>query len=147
MALALHEQANHYAAVRARLWPSRCQFIVVPKRTWSTPTVIALSTADRLSSIVADIAARRYVTTREIINIVALAFDVPAAAILGRSRRYAEPRQIAMALAFRQMRGVSYRLAKVTRAFRRDHSTVLHAVRKYEAVIESAEARAAPIAE
>lgn len=135
----LHLQAAHYGAVRARLWPSQRQFI---KRAWQTPTVIEVpSPADRLAMIVREIGSRRYVTARDIVDITALAFDFPPTAILGRSRLYCEPRQIAMALAFRQMHGVSFKLAKVKRVFRRDHSTVLHAVRKYEALIETAEDR------
>jgi chromosomal replication initiator protein len=71
----------------------------------------------------------------EIIKRVCAAFGVTRKELVGASRlrRVLVPRQVAMALA-REVGGQS--LPRIAMAFDRDHSTVLHACRKVEAMVE-----------
>jgi chromosomal replication initiator protein len=71
----------------------------------------------------------------EIVKRVCAAFAVTRKELLGpsRMRRVLVPRQVAMALA-REVGGQS--LPRIATAFDRDHSTVLHACRKVEAMVE-----------
>ena len=71
----------------------------------------------------------------EIVKRVCAAFGVTRKELLGpsRLRRVLVPRQVAMALA-REVGGQS--LPRIATAFDRDHSTVLHACRKVEAMVE-----------
>jgi len=71
-------------------------------------------------------------TIKEIIEQVAAVTGVPADVILGkgRVRRIARARQVAMVLS-RELTGQSY--PRIGRAFRRDHSTVIHATQQVEA--------------
>jgi chromosomal replication initiator protein len=71
----------------------------------------------------------------EIIKRVCAAFGVTRKELIGSSRlrRVLVPRQVAMALA-REVGGQS--LPRIAMAFDRDHSTVLHACRKVEEMVE-----------
>ena len=71
----------------------------------------------------------------EIVKRVCAAFGVTRKELLGpsRLRRVLVPRQVAMALA-REIGGQS--LPRIAVAFDRDHSTVLHACRKVEEMVE-----------
>jgi len=82
--------------------------------------------------------AARGIDVPLIVKRVAEAFDISEKDLLGpsRLRRVLIPRQVAMYLA-RQACGLS--LPRVGAAFGRDHTTVLHAVRKVEAGIENDE--------
>lgn len=160
------DQARHYAAVRARLWPSRRQFIVAPKPEWTTPTLvevvrwipeappqpgavqrgrgrkrgppISLNLPGRLREIMDEIALRERPSTAVMIAIVARVYGVPPDHIVSRSRKFALPRQIAMTLIRRHRHGtLSGTYPAVARIFGRDHTTVIHAVRKIGPLIES----------
>jgi chromosomal replication initiator protein len=71
----------------------------------------------------------------EIVKRVCAAFGVTRKELFGpsRLRRVLVPRQVAMALA-REVGGQS--LPRIATAFDRDHSTVLHACRKVEEMVE-----------
>ena len=71
----------------------------------------------------------------EIVKRVCAAFGVTRKELLGpsRLRRVLVPRQVAMELA-REVGGLS--LPRIAVAFDRDHSTVLHACRKVEEMVE-----------
>jgi chromosomal replication initiator protein len=79
-----------------------------------------------------------------IIGKVAAAFGVTAKELMGpsRLRRVLVPRQVAMFLA-REACGLSF--PRLAAAFGRDHTTVLHAVRKVEAGLASDERLAAVV--
>jgi len=68
-------------------------------------------------------------TVRNVIAATAQVFDVPESGLLGRYRRpdLVEARQVAMALAVHLL---SKSMPAVGRAFDRDHTTVLHAMRR-----------------
>lgn len=134
----LADQARHYAAVRARLWGApRRQWV---KREWYIPTVVeAFQPSDKLDCAVRSVLALGRATTLQIVDIVSFCFAVPQAEVLGRSRspRYTTPRHLAMTLAHRQLRGrTSGSLGAIGRVFGRDHTTVLHAIRKFGPLIE-----------
>ena len=80
----------------------------------------------------------------EIIKRVCAAFGVTRKELFGASRlrRVLVPRQVAMALA-REVGGQS--LPRIAAAFDRDHSTVLHACRKVEEMVEDDVALAATV--
>jgi DnaA-like protein len=133
----LDDQARHYAAVRARLWgPPRRQFI---KREWSTPTIVEIpKPSDQIDWVVREVMSRDRITASDIIDIVSLAYALPRIAILGRGRRYATPRHLAMVLVYRTLRDrVFGPFSIVGRVFDRDHTTALYAVRKLGPLIES----------
>lgn len=64
----------------------------------------------------------------DIQKIVCEAYEITIEEMLSRSRRqkWAHPRMVAMALA----REDGKRLAEIARAFKRDHSTIVHAIKK-----------------
>jgi chromosomal replication initiator protein len=70
---------------------------------------------------------------------VSTTWNVPVDWMLNhrRSPRYSTPRQIAMALA-RRLTHRSY--PEIGRRFRKDHTTALHASRKYSDLLDEAEA-------
>lgn len=165
MSLALRTHANHYAAVRARLWAPRVVLVVVPdpepsqiqeapidvRPFWSTPYITEIGDErTRLMAAIDALRQRPLVNAHIIARVVAHAFDITTSDIFGDSRRalFVRPRQLAMALAHRELRGrVNGTLPAIGRVFGgRDHTTVLHAVRKFGSLVDEV-ARAAPIAD
>jgi chromosomal replication initiation ATPase DnaA len=71
---------------------------------------------------------------RALVTATAAVFQIPEHAIYGDSHRpkYVCPRQIAMAIA---VEVIGLNLSAAGRAFGRDHTTVLHAHRKYGALV------------
>lgn len=66
---------------------------------------------------------------------IARRYKIKVADLEGRSRKvvYAKPRQLAMALSYRKLKPLGYSLPMIGRHFGgRDHTTVLHACRKFE---------------
>lgn len=132
-------QVLHYAAVRARLFgPQRRQFVPVPRREWYTPQIIEVTLEGRIASILA--ALHTPITAHIVIRATAAAFDIPASAITSHSRSagFVEPRHVAMAICRIHLAGTKRgTLPSIGRAFGgRDHTTVLHGARKYEAIVE-----------
>jgi hypothetical protein len=161
----LAAQASHYAAVRARLWAAspHAEVIVEPPYLptaplpdpdehlmWTTPLILEVGAESlQIASVLDALRCRPFVTVRLVANIVALAFDVSTDEIFSELRRprIVRPRQIAMAIAHHYLRGrVNGTYPAIGRAFDRDHTTVLHAVRKYRGMVEKiAAANAAKI--
>ena len=74
-------------------------------------------------------------TVKDVKLAICRRFKVTMAQLEGpcRERRFARPRQIAMALAYRRLRKHGYSLPMIGRSFgNRDHTTVLFAVRKFD---------------
>ena len=68
---------------------------------------------------------------------VARRYKIKVADLEGPSRReiYSKPRQISMALSYRKLKPLGYSLPMIGRHFGgRDHTTILHAVRKFKAI-------------
>ena len=78
--------------------------------------------------------ARPFRSCAEIKQRVAKRYRVTVADLEGHSRkkRFARPRQIAMALSYRKLKPFGYSLTMIARQFGgRDHTTVLFACRKF----------------
>lgn len=137
------ERARHYGAVRAKLWPARRQFITPPKPDWSTPRLVEVpgTDRDRVAAVLIDIEQLKPLTTTDIVQAVAAAFDVPVADILGRSKfpEHCKPRMIAMTVARLKLRHrANGSLPQIGKFFDgRDHSTAWHAINTYGALVES----------
>lgn len=140
---ALTSQAEHYAAVRARLWPARRPLIAIrqPPKHWSTPTITLVSDSDdaRIRLALRAIGFRR-VTSRLVAREIAAAFSVTADDLIGQSRKpqFTKPRMIGMAVAFRLLKNsVRGSKRRIGRDFGgRDHSTVWHAINRYGELVE-----------
>lgn len=77
--------------------------------------------------------ATRFDSIKRIKEAVCRRYGVTIADLEGPSRkkRYAKPRQVAMALSYRKLRSQGYSLPMIGRHFGgRDHTTVLYAYRK-----------------
>lgn len=157
----LATQVQHYADVRARLWRAPPVLVIVvetpqepvvappdDRPMWTTPILMEVADSEEMRvAMVMDFLQRApHVTARLIAHTVSQAFGISRAEIYGDSRRlrYVRPRQIAMAIAYRQLSGrVNGTMPAIGRVFGgRDHTTVLHAVRKYGAMVECAVGRA-----
>jgi chromosomal replication initiation ATPase DnaA len=81
---------------------------------------------------------RPFSSVKEVKRAVAKRFGVTVADLEGacRKRRYAVPRQVAMALAYRRLKKHGYSTSMIGRCFNRDHTTVLFACRKFGHVPE-----------
>lgn len=136
-------QRAHYAAVLARLWP------VMPPvrlpRQWSTPRLVEIWSTPRvvevfdtnektIAAIIRDLEHRRRVSL--VVLLTAQWYGMSSDILLSRDRRHkiAEPRQIGMAIA----RAVTDQsLHEIGRVFGgRDHTCVVHACKKYGAMVE-----------
>lgn len=95
-------------------------------------------TLDIAKSVIKDTAEKKdsLVTPEKIIESVAVYYQVTPKDILSgvRSREFAVPRQLAIYLT-RELCG--YSTTKIGEFFRRDHSTVMHACKKVEAMMET----------
>jgi len=80
-----------------------------------------------------DLRSKPFASVKEIKRAVAKKFGVTVADLEGKCRRreFALPRQIAMALAYRRLRKRGYSTVMIGKYFNRDHTTVLHACKKF----------------
>lgn len=160
---ALAEQLARVRAARARMGVSTCKPVIAyqrPKDGVQAPIQAPVSPREvvksarewalerkrrkkaeqeqlkKLADQLALVAARRQANSqiRVIIYATAKHFDIPAKDIMADSRmpKYVVPRQVAMYLA----KTLTLRsLPAIGKQFRRDHTTVLHAVRKIEGLL------------
>lgn len=140
----LHGQRAHYAAVRARLWPVRRQMppvlLAPPKLPWRTPRItdVTRDHDGRVAEILAALAGRP-LNIRTIQQATASAYGMDVRHLIGprRNLTVAEPRQIAMTLCRRLLDDrPSASWKKIGLRFNRDHSTAVHAVVKFGALVE-----------
>lgn len=102
--------------------------------TLSPPLVSAMASID--SPLVSSCVVRKPLTTARIKDVVAGFYDLTPGWLTGpcRKRQFARPRQVAMYLS-RQLTGKSF--PDIGRLFGgRDHTTVIHAVRQVERLMQ-----------
>lgn len=137
----LEQQATHYAAVRARLWPMpRPVAISSPKPEWETPTLKPLypRIENRIAAILVELARRPRINTRTVIRATSEVFNVPVPDVVGDMRidEHVRPRPIAMAISWDIQIGTRFGTKReIGGVFGRDHTTVLYACSKYGAAV------------
>lgn len=133
--------AKHYHQVHERLIhpievPAPSHFTFKTKKPWTTPYVVRLyfSKTQRTVGAIDMINRIEYPRIRDVQLACCRTFELDFSDMIGSRRvhRISHPRQIAMAISSIRLNRT---LCEIGRAFQRDHTSVLHASRKYHDLV------------